>query len=211
MQLNSGAYLNVEMQVRRFSYWTNRTVVYSCRQITEQSNAEDFSYDKLEPVIHISIMDHTLFEDHKRFFAKYELMDDKGYRYTDKLQFYVMDLKAISEATEEERKQGLVQWAEAFSAKSWEQLQKIDNPGVKEAAIQMQTAMSNQQQRQMIWSRRMAQMDHDSQMASARTEGENRLGELISRLLSIGRNQDVEKAATDPDYRKKLYTEFKMI
>ena len=35
---------------------------------------------------------------------------------------------------------------------------------------QMQTAMSNQQQRQMIWSRRMAQMDHDSQIASAKSE-----------------------------------------
>ena len=87
--LNGDRYLNIEMQVRRFAYWTNRSVVYSCRQIVEQSNAEGFEYDRLEPVIHIAIMNHTLFSDHKRFFAKYELTDREGYRYSDKLQFRV--------------------------------------------------------------------------------------------------------------------------
>ena len=68
--------------------------------------------------------------------------------------------------------------------------------------------MSNQQQRQFIWSRRLAQMDHDSQMASARAEGEDKLGQLISKLLSLGRNQDAARAAADPAYREQLYTEF---
>ena len=202
--------------------------MYSCRQITEQSNAEGFRYNDLEPVIHIAIMDHTLFEDHKRFFTRYEIMDEEGYRYTDKLQFYVMDLKAIAEANEEERQRGLVEWAEAFTAKDWNQLRKIDNPGVKEAAKQMQTAMSNQQQRQMIWSRKLAQMDHDTQLdyarkegraegraegkaegrAEGRAEGANELGQLISKLLSLGRIQDVERASVDIAYREKLYAEF---
>ena len=37
--------------------------------------------------------------------------------------------------------------------------------------------------------------------------GENKLGHLISKLLSLGRTQDIERAANDPEYRKKLYTE----
>ena len=61
--------------------------------------------------------------------------------------------------------------AEAFNAKDWEQIGRINNPGVKEAAKQMQTIMSTPEQRQMIWSRRMAQMDYDTQMDSARKEG----------------------------------------
>lgn len=72
----------------------------------------------------------------------------------------------------------------------------------------MQTAMSNQQQRQMIWGRKLAQMDHDSQMASAKAEGANEFGQLITKLISLGRNQDIEKAAAEPAYREKLYTEF---
>jgi len=208
MQLVSGPYLNIEMQVKRFPEWTNRTVVYTCRQITDQSNNEGFKYSALEPVIQIAIMNYTLFEDHRRFFAKYEVMDEEGYRYTDKLQFLVMDLKAIDDASEEERQRGLVEWAEAFTARSWEQLQKIDNPGVKEAAKQMQTVMSNPQQRQIIWNRRLAQLDHDSQISSAKAEGENKLGELISNLITLGRSQDIKKAAVDPVYREELYAEF---
>ena len=171
LHLNDNTYLNIEMQVRRFHEWLNRTLVYSCRQITEQANVEGFSYSRLEPVIHIAILDHTLFENHKRFFTKYQLQDEEGYSYTDKLQFYVMDLKAIAEADETERKRGLVEWAEAFTARNWEQIRKIKNLGVKEAANQMQTIMGSAEQRQMIWSRRMAQLDYESMMSSARKEG----------------------------------------
>ena len=174
LHLNSDRYLNIEMQVRRFPDWRERTLVYSCRQITDQSNAEGFHYGQLEPVIHIAIMNHTLFPDHKRFFAKYELQDKEGYRYSDKLQFCVMDLKAISEATDDERRQGLVEWAEAFTADNWEQLRSIENKGVKEAAVQMETIMSSPEQRDMLWRRRLAQLDHDSLMYHARAEGEAR-------------------------------------
>ena len=72
----------------------------------------------------------------------------------------------------------------------------------------MQTAMSNQQQRQIIWSRKLAQMDHDSQVDSAKREGANELGQLVSKLLSLGRIQDVEKVSVDIAYREKLYAEF---
>ena len=39
--------------------------------------------------------------------AKYELKDEQGYRYTDKIQFYVMDLTAIMDADEQERKRSM--------------------------------------------------------------------------------------------------------
>ena len=82
-----------------------------------------------------------------------------------------MDLKAIAEADDAERKRGLVEWAEAFNARNWEQIRNIDNAGVKEAANQMQTIMGSQEQRQMIWSRRLAQLDYESMMSSARKKG----------------------------------------
>lgn len=205
VHLNDDTYLNIEVQVRRFQEWTNRTVVYSCRQITEQSNREGFAYKDLEPVIHVAIMNHTLFEDHKRFFTRYEVMDEEGYRYTDKIQFYVMDLKAIAEASEEERNRGLVEWAEAFSARNWEQLGKIKNPGVKEAAKEMEAVMSSPEKRQFVWNRRLAQLDYNSQIDSARSEGreegraegkaEGALSTLIS-LVKRGR-LTVEEAAEE--------------
>jgi predicted transposase/invertase (TIGR01784 family) len=58
VHMNDNTFVHVEMQVRRFKYWTNRTVGYACRQIADQIHA-DFDYGKLEPVIQISIMDYS--------------------------------------------------------------------------------------------------------------------------------------------------------
>ena len=189
LHMSDGRFINIEMQVRRYEYWTNRSLVYSCRQITDQSNVEGFKYSDLEPVIQIAIMNHTLFEDHKRFFARYLPRDDEGYPYTDKLQFYVMDLKAIGEATEEQRKQGLVEWADAFTAHNWEQVQKLSNPAIKEAVNQMRTIMNSPEQRQIVWDRKLAQMDYDTQIESARNKGrdEGRAEGKMATLIDLVR------------------------
>jgi predicted transposase/invertase (TIGR01784 family) len=131
VHLNDQKYILVEMQVRKFENWTNRTVVYTCRQVADQANG-DFDYGKLEPVVQISIMDYTLFQDNRVFFDQYLPRNEKGYPYTDKIQFYVMDLTAMDEATDEQKNQGLVEWAKAFKAESWEEVREIDNPAVKE-------------------------------------------------------------------------------
>ena len=84
VHLNDSTYILVEMQVRKFDEWINRTVVYTCRQVADQAH-DEIDYSKLEPVIQISIMDYTLFADHKRFFKAYRVADDEGYVYTDKI------------------------------------------------------------------------------------------------------------------------------
>ena len=43
-----------------------------------------------------------------------------------------------------------------------------------------------------------------------RQEGETKLGTLITKLISLGRTDDVAKAASDPAYRDRLYSEFSM-
>ena len=85
----------------------------------------------------------------------------------------MLDLTAVAEATEEEKRkrQGLVDWADAFNAESWEEVEKIENAGVKEARRSMEAIMSDNKQRQMLWDRKMAQWDYESQMKSARNEG----------------------------------------
>ena len=149
-------------------------MIYACRQVDEQSRGKEFSYEDLQPVIQISIMDHTLFPDHKRFFAKYEIRDEEGYQYSDKMAFYVLDLTAAGDATEEEKKQGLVDWASAFNAESWEEVNRIDNDGVKEAKKAMERIMSDSYRRQLLWDRKMAEMDYRSQMSAVERRGEAR-------------------------------------
>ena len=41
-------------------------------------------------------------------------------------------------------------------------------------------------------------------------EGQNKLGSLMIKLRSLGRENDAFEAAADPTYREKLYQEFQM-
>ena len=170
VHLNDSDYVLVEMQVRKFEEWINRTVVYACRQVADQAH-DNFDYNKLEPVIQISIMDYTLFHDHKRFFKLYRVVDDEGYLYTDKIQFWVMDLTQIDQATEEQKAQGLVEWAKAFKADSWDEVNQIQNSAVKEAAKTMQLIMTNPSERELIRMRQAAQNDWITMRNSERRAG----------------------------------------
>ena len=46
--------------------------------------------------------------------------------------------------------------------------------------------------------------------AEGLAEGEGKLAALMKKLLSLGRMEDLQKAATDQKYREILYTEFKI-
>lgn len=185
VHLNHDRYILIEMQVRRFDYWTSRTLIYGCREIDEQTRGTDFTYGKLQPVIQIAIMDHTLFQEHRKFFARYRIQDEAdGYLFSDKLQFYVLDLTAINEASEEAKKNGLVDWARAFSANDWKTVETIDNAGVKEATKTMETIMSSPEQRQRILNRRKAQLDEKSLLEEAEARGEAK-GEIYGALNTL--------------------------
>ncbi len=170
VHLNDCTYILVEMQVRKFVEWINRTVVYTCRQVADQVH-DNFDYSKLEPVIHISIMDYSLFPDHKRFFKAYRLTDDEGYMYTDRIQFWVMDLTQIDSATEEQKVQGLVEWAKAFRANSWDEVKKIQNAAVREAAKTMELIITNPSEREILRMRQDAMNDWITMRNSERREG----------------------------------------
>ena len=47
-------------------------------------------------------------------------------------------------------------------------------------------------------------------MKMFREEGEDRLGQLVSVLISKGRSEDVQRASTNKEERKRLYEEFNM-
>ena len=170
VHLNDGTYILVEMQVRKFKFWTNRTLAYASRVVADQVT-DDFEYGSLEPVIQISIMDYSLFPDHRRFFAQYTLRDKENYEYTDKLRFCVLDLTQIDAATDEQKRQGLVEWAKAFRARSWAEVNEIENTGVKEAAKTMQTIMANSVERELIRMRQDAARDWITQIRAAERRG----------------------------------------
>ena len=96
---------------------------------------------------------------------------DDGCPYTDKLQFIVMDLTQIGSANEDQKKQGLVEWAMAFKADSWEEVGKINNHSIKEAVKTMQFIVSNLSEKEKIRMREDARRDEITIIAAAERRG----------------------------------------
>ena len=83
----------------------------------------------LLPTYHIGILDFTLFEDHPKFMAKYQIMDvEDGYLYSDKLCIKVLDLTQLETArSQSETDKKLLKWASIFKAETLEELEQLAN------------------------------------------------------------------------------------
>lgn len=133
--LNNRKLVNLEMQVVYSAYWTNRSIVYLCRNVEQLEHGQ--SYDELKPVVHIGIMDETLFPDTPVFYDSFCLMSPKtGKIYSDKMSINVLNLRCIDKATEEDRAWKLDYWARLFKSTTWEEIRMMaqDNKYMEEAS-----------------------------------------------------------------------------
>ena len=81
----------------------------------------------LLPAYHIGILDFTLFENHPKFMAQYQILDvEDGYLYSDKLCIKVLDLTQLEKAKQEpETNKKLLKWAGIFKAETLEELEQL--------------------------------------------------------------------------------------
>ena len=49
------------------------------------------------------------------------------------------------------------------------------------------------------------------EILKAERQGQEKLGSLIAKLIQAGRTEDALRAATDEDYRERLFAEYKMV
>ena len=125
IKLNDARIINIELQVYKQTYWTNRSLLYWARAYDILKSGE--GYDMLLPTYHIGILDFTLFEDHSKFMAKYQIMDvEDGYLYSDKLCIKVLDLTQLETArSQSETDKKLLKWASIFKAETLEELEQL--------------------------------------------------------------------------------------
>ena len=125
IKLNDARIINIELQVYKQTHWTNRSLLYWARAYDILKSGE--GYDMLLPTYHIGILDFTLFEDHPKFMAKYQIMDvEDGYLYSDKLCIKVLDLTQLEAARGQlETDKKLLKWASIFKAETLEELEQL--------------------------------------------------------------------------------------
>ena len=125
LTLNNDKVINIELQVYKQTYWINRSLLYWARTYDNLKSGQDYSM--LLPAYHIGILDFTLFENHTKFMAQYQILDvEDGYLYSDKLCIKVLDLTQLEKAKQEpETNKKLLKWASIFKAETLEELEQL--------------------------------------------------------------------------------------
>ena len=123
--LNDARIINIELQVYKQTYWVNRSLLYWSRAYDSIKSGQE--YDRLLPTYHIGILDFTLFNEHPKFMAQYQILDvDDHFLYSDKLCIKVLDLTQIEKAKKQhETNKKLLKWASIFKAETLEELEQL--------------------------------------------------------------------------------------
>jgi predicted transposase/invertase (TIGR01784 family) len=122
--LNDSTQIDLEMQIKKYGNWTDRSLNYLCRSYDRLYRGED--YGKSKAAVHIGFLGYTLFEEAPEFYATYKMMNVKNHRiYSDKLRLGVVDLSKIELATQEDKSYGTDHWAALFKAGTWEELKAL--------------------------------------------------------------------------------------
>ncbi len=107
-----------------FSVPCFRKLSYLCRSFDHLNKGQPYS--EVKPVIHIGLLDFTLFPDYPEFYATYKLMNVKNYTiYSDKFGLSVLNLNCIDLATQEDKAYQIDYWAELFKAATWEEIKML--------------------------------------------------------------------------------------
>ena len=133
--LNNQTLINLEMQVLDWGNWPERSLSYLCRSFDSLNKGDDYS--TVRPVIHISLLDFTLYPEYPEFYSTYMLLNVKNNTiYSDKFQLSVVNLNQIDLATEEDKKYQIDCWAKLFKATTWEEIKMLakKNEYIKEAS-----------------------------------------------------------------------------
>lgn len=218
-ELDSGAMIDVEVQVINYQNMQRRTLYYwSQMYLTGILSGED--YAELRPAITINILAFTILPQAEPH-AMYSIYNAKtGDRLNRDMELHFLEIpkfmhKPVREMTKMER------WLAYFGNKLSEQ--EREELAMSEAAIgnaydAAGAFLRNPQDRMNYVSRQMAIMDYNSGMNAAEkrgeargeTRGEARMAALVQRLITDGRTGDALKASSDAEYRNALYKEMNL-
>ncbi len=105
VMLDNSAIINLEMQVLKQDFWSNRSLSYLCGIFNNLEKGE---------------------EVYPEFYASNKMMNIKNhYIYNDNFTLNVLDLNQIALATEEDKAFKIDYWAQLFKAKTWEDFKML--------------------------------------------------------------------------------------
>ncbi len=191
--MNDDTVIDVEIQLSELSVWPDRSLFYAAKMYAEQIEPGQ-KYDVLKKCVSISILDFALFKEEADFYSCFHIWEDtRGFLYTDKMEFHVIELPKLP-AELKEGCTGLELWAKFINAERKEEFDMIAerNPYIKSAYDQLQIISQDRQKRMEYEAREKAIRDYSQGMYEAEQRGkeegikEGRAKEIIESGYDFG-------------------------
>jgi len=163
--MNDDTEIDIEINLVLLTYWADRSLFYVAKMLAAGLHPGE-RYDKLRKCIGISVLDFKLFRDSEEYYSCFHLWEDTRHtKYTDKLEFHVIELPKLPELTKERIEScddPRELWAEFIRAERKEDFEMIANrdPYISKAYDQLQIISQDTQLRYEYLAREKAIRDH---------------------------------------------------
>ncbi len=233
VELNDSEVIDIELQVKMVREWDKRELFYLAKLYTEDIRA-GMDYRRLKRCIGISILDFNL-TDREDYHSVYRLRDEKGNEFTDLLEIHVIELK--KEVTGQGEVEDWIRFFNIETEADMKMIKsKTKNPGIVEAinTLRVMSMNSGLRFRYEAYLKRVADEraregyvwdqgreaglkegieagkaeGKNEGIATGKAEGEQLLADLMERLISDNRMEDVKLAVRDEQARRRLYREY---
>ena len=177
--------------------WSDRSLFYASKMYTDQIKPGQ-KYNVFKKCVSISILDFVLFEYQTDFYSCFHILEDtKHFKYTDKMEFHVIELPKLP-AELQENCSRVELWAKFINAEETEEFNMIaeKDPYIKSAYDQLQIISQDEQKRLEYEAREKAIHDYNQSMYEAELRGEKRgeqRGEQRGKLYGEQRIRDTAR------------------
>ena len=205
MELESGEYVNIEMQLKNNNNMEERTTIYASKKITEQM-VKGKQYKDLNKVIIISILDYNLI-NLPEYITKTVRVADKHreYEINNKVEFYYIELKKFREENPD-MKEPINQWLSFIDMEKGDRLEmaKKENKEIEEAVEEYETLTGDALVKRLAEIRLMSELEENSALETAKNEG-------IEIGIEQGKKKGIEQGKREGLKQNKIETAKKLL
>ena len=190
--LNNNKIINIELQVTKYEFWIERSLIYLCRAFDNLSVGED--YGNVLPTYHIGILDFWMPDKAKEFYSEYRLMNVRNQEfYSDKIGVNVLNLKAVDDDSVTKEPEELYEWAKLFKATTWEEIRMLaeKNEYIADTVVTLRKLTADEKIRMQCQAREDYEHDRATLLRQGREEGrKEERNNIIKKLTANYMKQD---------------------
>ena len=207
--LNNNKMINIELQVTKYEFWIERSLIYLCRAFNNLAVGED--YGNVLPTYHIGILDFWLPDKTKEFYSEYVLMNRKNHEiYSDKLGINVLNLKSVGDDSVTKEPEELYQWAKLFKATTWEEIRMLaeKNEYIADTVVTLRQLTADEKIRMQCQAREDYEHDRATLLRQGREEGikEGDIRRLLTQICrKLSKGKKLREIAEDLEEKRERH------